>query len=301
MGRLDYFNGISPYIRRAWDANLSEEWRLKQRVIFDYELVYIMEGECEIKIEDRCYTAKPGEVYFFRPGIPHAMYVPKGKRLRQPHIHFDFFYDEISEKIEISYKSKNKLQEKDMCLFREDINKLDTLMLPDRLELKSCDEFEELLFKIINVCEDSTDELMRMKSKTLMIQILILVFGQILGEEKQNSRNGKVSNNEMANTMREYLRLNYRKDLTLETLSLQFGLSKNHLIRVFSEAFGNTPIQYLISVRIEKAKLLLRERHNTITEIAAIVAFNDIQYFSRTFSKAVGMTPTQYRANNQLK
>lgn len=70
---IKFLSNISPYVRRAWDGNMLSGWQLKERVIFDYEFVYIMEGEAEIAIEDRVYKAIPGELYIIRPFIRHSI------------------------------------------------------------------------------------------------------------------------------------------------------------------------------------------------------------------------------------
>jgi AraC-like DNA-binding protein len=72
-------------------------------------------------------------------------------------------------------------------------------------------------------------------------------------------------------------------------------MSESNLSWVFREATGQSPIEYLIHLRLQKAMALLRHRDWSITEIAYRVGFNDSNYFSRQFKQVTGMTPSAYR------
>jgi len=86
--------------------------------------------------------------------------------------------------------------------------------------------------------------------------------------------------------------------LSLTELANFARISKFHFIREFSEATGRTPYQYIQYRRIERAKLLLMTTKQTVADIGATVGFGDAPNFTRTFSRQVGMSPTQYK--NQI-
>ena len=72
-------------------------------------------------------------------------------------------------------------------------------------------------------------------------------------------------------------------------------LSQSHFTRIFKEITGEAPQQYIIKIRIERAKELLSFTDKNIAEIADATGFKDQNYFSRIFKKNVGMTPSEYR------
>ena len=74
-------------------------------------------------------------------------------------------------------------------------------------------------------------------------------------------------------------------------------MSKGNLIRVFRNATGQTPIEYLIDIRIQHATDLLSKTNLPISEIAYQVGFSDSNYFSRHFNDKLKTTPTNYRLN----
>ncbi len=84
--------------------------------------------------------------------------------------------------------------------------------------------------------------------------------------------------------------------VNLEQISRAANFSRYHFIRLFRQAFHQTPHQYLTHKRIEKAKQLLAESDLTVTDVCLAVGFESLGSFSTLFRKAVGQSPTVYRA-----
>ena len=78
-------------------------------------------------------------------------------------------------------------------------------------------------------------------------------------------------------------------------LARSMHLSADYLIRIFSERYGVTPYQYLLSLRLEAAKSLLRSSDLGVEEIAVQTGFSSVYTFSRFFRKQTGRSPTVYR------
>ena len=92
-----------------------------------------------------------------------------------------------------------------------------------------------------------------------------------------------------------YLHQHFKEELSSEGLAEMAGLSVSHFERQFRLAFGTSPRQYLIRVRLEHGAVLLRDSNKTITEIAQRCGFYDHAHFSRSFRRVMGMPPTRYR------
>jgi AraC-like DNA-binding protein len=75
-------------------------------------------------------------------------------------------------------------------------------------------------------------------------------------------------------------------------------MSKSNLLAVFRKATGQTPIDYLTGIRIQRATEVLLTTDENITEIAFAVGFNDSNYFTRQFRKATGRSPREFRAHH---
>jgi AraC-like DNA-binding protein/mannose-6-phosphate isomerase-like protein (cupin superfamily) len=89
----------------------------------------------------------------------------------------------------------------------------------------------------------------------------------------------------------------FSKDWKLEELQAIAHMSRSNLMRVFRRATGQTPIDYLIRLRVQKAMELMRDPGLTITDIAVQTGFNDSNYFSRQFRRIVGVSPRTFRAS----
>lgn len=92
-----------------------------------------------------------------------------------------------------------------------------------------------------------------------------------------------------------YIEENYVKNITLEDVSQAVNISSYYLSRVFKEGTGSNFIDYLTMLRIEKAKDLLSKTQYSMKEICVMSGYSDPNYFSKTFKKNVGVTPTEYR------
>ena len=88
----------------------------------------------------------------------------------------------------------------------------------------------------------------------------------------------------------------YREPLVVEDLARAAGLSRAHFIREFRRAFGETPHQYLLTRRLERAATLLRSTDRSVLDICTSVGLRSVGSFTTSFRRAYGLTPTAYRA-----
>ncbi|MCH5209999.1 MAG: AraC family transcriptional regulator [Oscillospiraceae bacterium] len=88
----------------------------------------------------------------------------------------------------------------------------------------------------------------------------------------------------------------YNPELTAEMIARNSGISHPHLCRLFSSAYGLTPHDYLVQIRIDHAKILLSEQKNMpINRVAAESGFNSVSYFTKVFKEKTGLTPAKFR------
>ena len=92
----------------------------------------------------------------------------------------------------------------------------------------------------------------------------------------------------------EYIENNYTENVDIEFLSNLCYMSQAHFFRLFKSEKGFSPIEYRNMLRIERAKELLSENECSINEVAEILGFESVYYFSRFFKKCVGIPPSEY-------
>jgi AraC family transcriptional regulator len=91
------------------------------------------------------------------------------------------------------------------------------------------------------------------------------------------------------------MKCNFRTDLTLTSLAGESGYSRAHFLRMFRAAMAQTPHQYLVSLRLEKAVRMMKERSTPLIDIAVACGFSSHTYFTRVFRSKFGILPSQYR------
>ncbi len=105
---------------------------------------------------------------------------------------------------------------------------------------------------------------------------------------------------DMIDRAKQFINENYFKDnISLNHVASQVYLSPAHFSSVFSQKTGQTFIQYLTELRLNKAKELLKCTNKRISEIGYSVGYKDSHYFSYIFKKTLNRTPSQYRNNRK--
>ncbi|MDF2905245.1 MAG: hypothetical protein K0R34_566 [Herbinix sp.] len=156
------------------------------------------------------------------------------------------------------------------------------------------------IFKRFDICFQEDNDVFTFQKKIINAEELdeviefIRDFVQNLIEENTSNR---VDNSELLiKKAVQYINDNYNKKISLEDIAGYVGISKYYFSVLFKKEKDITFSSYLNTVRIEKAKQLLKNPQTTINDVVDEIGFNDAQYFSKTFKKYVGITVTEYRS-----
>jgi AraC-like DNA-binding protein len=98
---------------------------------------------------------------------------------------------------------------------------------------------------------------------------------------------------------RDFAAASFDQPITLNELANVAGLSPNHLLRTFRQAFGQTPHQYLTTLRLQRAQLLLSSSDVSVTEICFSIGFESLGSFSWLFRRRFGVSPDAFRRQNR--
>ncbi len=90
----------------------------------------------------------------------------------------------------------------------------------------------------------------------------------------------------------------FHEEIGLELVSEQLHISPEYLSREFKKESGENFIDFLLRLRINKAKEYMRQGNYKTYEIARLVGYHDEKYFSKVFKKTTGFTPSEYRFRN---
>ena len=109
------------------------------------------------------------------------------------------------------------------------------------------------------------------------------------------SESQTVSANRQCAAVRRYIDLHFKEALTLEQLAEEGHMNKFYLSHAFKREYGVSPINYMISKRIEESKYLLAETDLSMTQISQLLGFSSLSYFSQVFRRTQSVTPMEYR------
>ncbi len=104
--------------------------------------------------------------------------------------------------------------------------------------------------------------------------------------------------NQLLKGIVKYIDENYNQEISLAEIAAYSNMSRKYFCRFFKNNFNKTFIEYLNDVKIEHSMILLNESNISITDVAISCGFSNMSYFTRTFKKKTGCTPSQYRMHN---
>jgi len=138
-----------------------------------------------------------------------------------------------------------------------------------------------------NICESS------IKNKFFILSKLYELFSYITYQKP-------VQNNPFSavDCAIDFVAKNYSYGITVSDISLNIGIERSYLYRLFKMKLGYSPQQYLLRFKLEKAAVLLRNTNYTVTEVLLSCGFSDLPNFSRQFKKEFKTTPSQMRNSN---
>ena len=94
-----------------------------------------------------------------------------------------------------------------------------------------------------------------------------------------------------------YIQENFHENISLDDVAKEINMSYHYFSKFFKESIGTNFVDYLTELRIVKSKEMLKDSGVSIKEICNEIGYSDPNYFSKTFKKVTGMTPTEYRTN----
>ena len=136
-------------------------------------------------------------------------------------------------------------------------------------------------------CQEHYEEML-----TLLLQHLLILFQREL--QCEHIRKHDYLDQEMHIAI-TYFNENYNQNINMNAYAASRGMSISWFIRSFKKYTGQTPMQFLVAIRIRNAQLLLETTAYPVHEIASIVGYDNPLYFSRLFRKQKDCSPVQYR------
>ena len=240
------------------------------------EFSIITSGEINYCIEGSHYLLEKDDVMIFNPGVHHQELINSNTVCTQLHIGIaNLNIDCISNNFIRSF---------------------------DGAPILSVKKYKDEFLQCCN--EISKEQRLRQLGhsfilKSLVMKLIIILYREMdecsappFHQADQLIRNDKKV---IIQSLLDYISSYYMKDISLDYLSTIMSISPAYLSKIFKEETGSSPIQYLIQVRLEKAKSLLGSSSLPIKDVAKAVGYEDAYYFSNLFKKHYDLSPSAYR------
>ena len=250
-------------------ATYSGDWLSTPHTHYCSELFYVLEGIGQFQVEDNIFPVKANDLIIINPNISHT---ELGLR------YHPMKYIVLGiEGLELSSENDHS----NFCIVNFKEIK-DTMVFYLQMMLK---EIETRAPGHEAICQD-------------LMEILIVLFGrQTNFSTILTPANKKASH--LCDSVRRYLDQNCEEDITLEQLARFSHVNKYYLVHAFTDEYGISPINYLMQARVKKAEKLLATTDYSMSVISSSCGFASSGYFSQTFKKITGLSPSAYRKKSK--
>ncbi|HOJ09811.1 MAG TPA: AraC family transcriptional regulator [Clostridiales bacterium] len=238
--------------------------------------IYVLSGGCTYNLDGFLYQLKKGDLIICNPGVYHCRLMNTGQEVIEFHVGFS--------NISLADLQRN-------YLIPENSNPVFKISRYEQDFLRCCSEIVAEQEKDEPGCEPLL--------KSLVMKLIVLFLRET--STHRNSDKSAVFNFDsydrlnIVNTIVSYINENYMNDISLDKISKNMYLSPVYISKIFKEEIGESPINYLIKVRLAKALELLENGDLTVRAIAKSVGYDDAYHFSKLFKKYYGSPPSKFR------
>lgn len=275
-------SAINPYIRVAMRSVLKKGTALARRIIFDYELLYIADGEFILNYNGVDHKCEQGQFILLRPGIPHS-FSGINSDLSQPHIHFDMTHRPDSPQVPVCFKDPGDLTDEEKKKIRRDI--FEDYPQQPFVTFGDPEAALRLFYAVIDQPKHSS-----LTRKGLLIQLLDLLiahnFPRVFEERIHCVHSVEAR-------VKDYLDAGQGMSADLDSIAHQFNYSKYHLQRRFKDRYGVSLMAYRNDKRMQLAKTLLGSE--SVSDVTVKLGFSSIYVFSRAFKNHFGISPSAFK------
>jgi len=153
----------------------------------------------------------------------------------------------------------------------------------------------EIEFKAVGyelICQDLLE--------VLILRLMRHAGLQFLPTKTEHRKPGRKPSKECA-AVRHYIDNHFKENINLDMLSELVHVNKYYMVHSFTKEYGISPINYLISRRIEESKYLLSDTDHSLSQISHMLGFSSPSYFSQSFRRLEGMSPMEFRRSSRSK
>lgn len=258
-------------------------------------LLFIVNGACVIELGAEKFILNEGDVFFIPPRTEYQRKPLKDTPCKFIYLHFTTEGEPISVSFEEAKKALLDDAVKSTAL--QDTKKLSNLpphlyLMQKTTEKERLSEVYGFLCGIIEIYQTNPN------NAPLLTALRLTEFLSTLSLIPSSEVFANTTDSKLPNLLRNALSLvqqSYDKKLSTEELAAYCHISPQHLIRLFKNHLGVTPLQYITKNKMSSAIEMLRQSELSIKEIAYALGYDTPSYFTRLFTKEIGSSPSEIR------
>lgn len=283
------FEHISPYIRYVNNYAPSWSYEELERILYDFELMYVADGCTVVWYNDICYKLNKSDILYMKPGIKNHMIVDKNNGFRTHCIHFDYITPTNKDNFtaDEAYLHPILSEERIKHLIKRPIYEPHELCLPTLIKNSSPqigDMFAECYYSFLQ-----NTPISRIRLKALFLNLIYELASLNCNHYTDNKFHPKVQK------AINYIQNHFSEPIKVSALADSLGLSNKYFGTIFLQYTGKSVNKFLMETRLKAARDLLCGSDLSISEIADKTGFGNVYYFSRCFSQNEKVSPTKYR------
>jgi len=289
---LNYDTTVLPRVRMMGRVRYHEPWCHFSRVIDEYILYIIRDGDMYIEEDGVRMHLKAGDSLLLEPNLPHVGY--QAASCDYYYAHFKQDRMERTPDDALAMEAAKETRRKSMIGYNlDEVDPTDPVIcFPKRFNISGL-EYRQLLHAAVETYDRREEQYKRVVS-TQLHMLLMMIAHEYLNVACAEEDSKRKKSDVAVDSLIRYLNTHYTERVTSEKIAERFEMNFDYLNRVFSGATGNTIFYYINMLRMSNAKQLITTTNLTFAEVAYLVGIEDRYYFTRLFKRYVGMTPTEY-------
>jgi AraC family L-rhamnose operon regulatory protein RhaS len=137
------------------------------------------------------------------------------------------------------------------------------------------------------------------ESRIASLAYFLLVITLLRRQSRPWESSGSVAAGHRVSRALEFIEEHFSDPINIEDIVSHSQVSRRHFFRLFEQAVGVSPMEYLKKLRLQKAASMLLTTNASVTQIAFACGFNDSNYFSSLYHKEFGMSPSHFKKDGQ--
>lgn len=239
------------------------DYRIERDDYHNYLIFYICEGRLSVRSEDRTMVAGPGQIGFLNCHVPHEYHTIGNTEFVWLHLdgaNTAQFYQEIADR-------------HDGFVF----------------STPCAEEIKQRIYEIIYACRNE-----QLLNEIQLSYKLYGILTALLDETANHSTERSPSSSTVEAAM-QFIHTHYSEPISLPEVAQRVNMSQYHFSRLFKKECGYSPHEYIILLRLNHAKHLLKTTDMPVKTVAHSVGYQNVVTFTNAFTNRVGLSPGKFR------